>query len=344
MPRPPTGNVALKQLLVELACNAGLDLPSDITIEGPLATRPYSRIYRVEVPNSSTALAAKICLHPGRLTPDSKFAGRQYNELVRSYESMNGISMFRVPKPVALFPEQAIILMEWAGGEPLVKILRQRWIPAKIVIEGVKLAGAWLRHFHEAGLVSSRMFNETELLERISQIRTDLSNQNVKSSTITDALLMLENLIPTLATCRIARSWLHGDFQPGNIVVAPTVVFGLDLAPSAKGPGLADAAHFLNYIGRLAFLPKGIHLLPARDRIMTAFIAAYLDQGRSKDYFALHWFLVLDDLQFLAHNYRRTKTPLHRWYFSTVEKITIAQSLKRLQSFGFHRSLRGGHT
>jgi thiamine kinase-like enzyme len=151
-------------------------------------------------------------------------------------------------------------------------------------------------------------------------------------STLTRALATLESYIPILTTCSVQKTWLHGDFQLGNILFSEHDVFGLDMAYSSEGIAMTDAAHFLNCVQRYILLPKGLHLLGARRKVTEAFVDAYLGKNAGVDGIVLSWFRAVDDIKFLAQFYRRTQTPHRRWYFRKIQELAVADSLKRLQS------------
>ena len=325
-----TEAVNLIRDIFEWARGATPASPTSFDITGPIFSRPYSRIYRIDFVNSRRSLAAKICLE--KKSPDVEFARRQYDDVRLLFERMKSNPRYRIPEAIALIADHATILMEWLDAEPLLELLARRQICSRKLLECVTEAGAWLRHFHRLGPSRTVVASESMLQTELDRVRKTIHRERVESPAITAAMSALEAATPAVCGIRIEHCRLHGDFQPGNVMFSGTAVYGLDMSWPNEGPALNDAAHMLNNIQRLSKMPKGFHLAPFLGRLEQAFERGYFgeigyDTGR-----ALAWFRALDNVQFLARHFHHVRTPLHGWYLGRMQSTSISKSLNRVAS------------
>jgi aminoglycoside phosphotransferase (APT) family kinase protein len=323
---------AIALLLRGLMRDANLGWPDDLHINGPVSIRPQSTIYRLDLPNDARSFAVKQYFEPSpsRIN-DSGSAELQFTDLSRSFVAMNQNSLFSVPEPIYLFKDKAIVLMEWVDGELFLNKLCRRTSSVRTLMPLSRSAGAWLRTFHEAGSAGVATCSAPNLEEEIERVRIAMGRDNIVLTTASRALETLAEYIPAVSARLVLHSWLHGDFQPANIIFGPDKVYGIDITYSTRGVALADVAHILNHIRRLAFLPSGLHLLTSYQHILNAFLAGYCGEYSVVDSLVLSWYRLLDDLRFIIRYYPHIRS-VHRWYIERLQSAAILQHVAMLHS------------
>ena len=159
-----------------------------------------------------------------------------------------------------------------------------------------------------------------------------MGRDNIVLTTASRALETLAEYIPAVSARLVLHSWLHGDFQPANIIFGPDKgLYGIDITYSTRGVALADVAHILNHIRRLAFLPSGLHLLTSYQHILNAFLAGYCGEYSVVDSLVLSWYRLLDDLRFIIRYYPHIRS-VHRWYIERLQSAAILQHVAMLHS------------
>jgi aminoglycoside phosphotransferase (APT) family kinase protein len=331
----------LASSLHDLLPRARLGLPADFHLEGPISIRPQSVVYRLDHSGGAHSLAVKQYIDPSQGGYDSRAAIQQFGDLARSYAAMNGSSFFRIPEPICLFENEAIMLMEWVDGRPLLDALRRRWPFARSLTPLCRLAGAWLRAFHEGGSVHTPACGADGPDEQMARIRVAMERNEIVLPAASHGLNTLAEYLPAVRARPVVRTWLHGDFQPGNVIFTPKAVYGIDVIHSTYGIALADVAHFLNHVRRMAFQPSGLHLIASHRRILNAFISGYGGPHGDVDPLVLTWYRLLDDLRFLGRYYRDAKTAAHQWYFVRLQSVAISQHAAVLRDLSLRAAGEG---
>jgi len=321
---------SLEALIFEWASSAGVEISSKIGVIGPIAVRPYSRLYKVEFGDGARPMAAKVCLD--NRTPDVKFAIQQFGEMLRFHDKMSSDPTLRVVQPLAVFPPHGTILMQWIDGDPLIELLLRKSLDTRALLGCMRRAGNWLRCFHKAGPLRMCPPLEPDLRRDLAELTASVLRERITNPSIQSALNALTVSVPIVCGRDTARSWLHGDFQASNIMFSQGVVYGLDTAFSKEGIGLSDAAHLLNEIEKIARMPKGFHLLQKLPEMTSAFEEGYFAEVNDDIRYALDWFRTLDNLRFLVRHIGHTKSFAHRWYLTFIFGIALSRSVRTLNS------------
>lgn len=331
----PTGHAdrdTLTIVLHDLLHKAQLGLPSEFDLRGPISVRPQSAVYRLDHSDGAHSLAVKQYIDPRLDALDTEAAVQQFGDLTRSFAAMKGDPFFRIPEPIFLFENEAIMLMEWVEGRSLLDAMRRRWPFAPSLTRLCRTAGAWLRAFHEAGSEHVPACGADEPGQQMERVRVDIERKGIALATTNHGLQTLAEYLPVLRSRSVLRSWLHGDFQPDNVIFTSKAVYGIDVIHSTHGIALADVAHFLNHVQRLAFQPSGLHLILSHRRMLKAFMSGYAGLRNIVDPLVLAWYRLLDDLRFLCRYYDDAKNAVHQWHFVRLQTAAISQHMAMLRN------------
>jgi aminoglycoside phosphotransferase (APT) family kinase protein len=288
-------------------------------------------VYRLNLGGGAHSLAVKQYIDPPLGARDRNAAMQQFTDLSRSYAAMQGNTLFRVPEPIYVFENEAIMLMEWVDGRSFLDALCRRWSFARSLTPLCRLAGAWLRAFHEADSMRMSVCCADELGEQVEHAQIAMQHEKIAFGAATHALQALAEYLTAVCSRPVLRTWLHGDFQPGNVIFTPDAVYGIDIVHSTRGVALADVAHFLNHVRRMAFQPSGLHLIASHRRILDAFVAGYAGSHGMIDPLVLVLYRLIDDLRFLIRYYPEVKITAHRWYSVHLQSVALLQHVAELR-------------
>jgi hypothetical protein len=309
-------------------------LQSGLRVTGSVYEGPYSRVFHVDRPGSPTGLALKVCLDAASGAPDCASAEHQFRKLRDGFDSMRRHGgPYRIPEPVALIAAEAAIVMEWAPGETFAAVLNQKTRPAAELIAIACAAGLWLRQFHDAGPSVLGLADDAALRSEIDPLPTRLRADRPFHQAMRAALLSATRALPALRAVPLQTTWLHGDWQPANVIIGQNGVYGLDISCTRRGFALADAAHMASHLARFPCLPKGWRRLPARRALVWAFVASYLGRppGR-QEWLALHWFELLDQIHFFLRYDGREPTRLRNLYLGGMQAALVASACRRMEA------------
>lgn len=299
----------------------------DFSIRGPVYAGRYSRIYRIDCKDPASAVAAKFCALPDCPEPDRDFAERQFREQGEFYARMRSGSAYRVPAPLGISSEHALIFLEWIEAEQLPRLLLRRRLTRSAARRLSALAGSWLRAFHNAGPRRSAPADTEALLDSVDEVLAGLRGTGLAPGFVSRAAALLTVTVPS----RLELSWRHGDFQASNVLVNHGTAYGIDMAFSEVGCTLLDAAHFLNDLERQTLLPKGLHLRPKLAGMARSFTEAYFEGMPVACRAELEWFRLLDSLRFMLRYHEEFNAPGKGWYMKAILHYSITAAMKRLR-------------
>lgn len=312
---------------------AHVDSFSDLNVDdlqaiGPLHRRPYGEIYRVNNKKNRMPLAIKICKYPHKGLPNFKFAKRQYDDLVRAYQLLNGNERFGSPAPLALIPDDAIVIMEWIDGPSAADMILGDRLEKPELLSLIKDMALWLRYFHDKNQIAHENPNTSTLLEELNEIK---KKTGIKSASVEKALKTMGLSSDIIAGMSLEVCGVHGDYQPSNVLFKDNKVYGIDITYAKRDFCINDVCILLNSIARFMFLPKGLRLMKYWKDIMTIFVDSYAQGKTSHFAISLSWFRLYHLVKYYLHHYTSDKNILKREYFHLTQKLLISLEIKKLR-------------
>jgi len=244
--------LSIKEIKVLVAREAGDSRGQDhVLVNAPVWRGRNAFVYKVEAPWLPGTAALKACREWTTGKPDAAAARRQFVALTNVEEKFGRDGRFRVPAPYALFEQHAAYLAEWIEGTSMARALSARMADEPSAVRLVLDAGAWLRRFHASNeACHGRVDVEAQLSELVAGSRDSLIAGRRRRDSA--SLAALRAMAPEIADIEVARSWVHGDFKPDNLLVTHDCIYAIDVAASDANIIGFDIALFLNGLAAVA--------------------------------------------------------------------------------------------
>lgn len=274
---------------------------SDWRVSGPIKTGRTCHVFRARTTRFKHDVAVKV-FRPETLDVQTF---KNHVKLLHDYWSgMQNEPDCRVPRPIAAFDDQMILLMEWISVPRLKDSLKRSLFPGNSREAGIRAAGRWLRRFHEVKGVAMQPLNLKPILARIESMRSRSKGGSPlarEPESFRHCYKRLCTVLPRLEGLSLPHARLHGDFNPNNVFYGSEGIFGFDFFSQKLAPVTDDICRFLVYLqvynGRqFAALPARILMNLESDRNL--FHQGY---GRTDPDYAQSAFSLL----FLAETLRR---------------------------------------
>jgi hypothetical protein len=257
--------------LIECGC-AGPPLE----VVGPIASRPWSRVFQGKGPAYPTPVAIKLCLDPASGQASGELAGAYFRALSCVHKSMHGHPMFGSARPYALFEDLGVVIAEWVNGPTLSRVITAS-APMNARLAARK-AGAWLARLHLSTEPFYRPLHVQEMLRQLDVAMTG-HRPPPSASIVGGALDALHQTAHSVTGAPVLWTRVHGDFKPDNMLLSDNKLIGIDIDLRWPGPGLLDAAQFLNHLALLFRTPRGVRQLASGGQISAAFRRGYEEDG-----------------------------------------------------------------
>lgn len=222
----------------------------ELVLAGPVRRHFRSRIYFVRDDGAPAAGVQWVVKQPDVMSsqedlPNPVEAEHEFLCLVRLSDHFSTVSPeLRVPQPVALLPEVAAFAMEYARGRDVT-----RFISGRALVDPAPLLAATS--------VSARFLKHLHAIDEVDGLRVDLSARAEETLAFAENVMRplgLDLPVEVSASLRAlssrpimaARSRLHGDFAPVNVIVDERgFATGIDASLDRIGPPEEDLARFL---------------------------------------------------------------------------------------------------
>ncbi len=314
---PLNTGIAPSDLFIEqaqeaLSCHYG---GANIRIDGPISVRDNSRIFHATI-NSAPPIEAAIkhCLVPHTGTPDVLAATEQFVALQRVNDALAGTDKrYRSPSPLFLDTTQAFFAMSWVAGASLTRKMHR----ATVFIDGPSWfedVGAWMGHFHSAGLAERRPAPLEERLAVIDRLCTTAMTDPAFGS----AQVLLKRAATSMKDVQVEVAWLHGDCKTDNFILDNGKVYGIDISLIYENPVEYDLAQFLNNLSLRLYSPQSIYLRAMMTTLERAFWRGYRSTGPSVSHTYLNWLRLTFALPFWHATIRQQQSTLRKWVMNRM--------------------------
>ncbi len=267
--------------VLRLALARSASSPQTVEIDSAdelAAARGRRAVVRYTVSGLDGAQAVPLV---GKTFTESRRARLLHDHLRRLHDGPFGTGDLRVPEPVALLPEQRLVLYRHCEGTPLDRITE----PAQAE-DGVRRAARWLARLHTSDVRLPRTFSlsqEEESTRRwaalIGQVHPGLAAQ---------ARALADRWVTAAKSADLVDEVpIHKDFHPGHVLVGDDV-YVIDLDEARQGDPAFDVAHFCCY---LELAPSD----GSRGSVIAAFLEEYagatgwMDKGTYAPFGAYTW-------------------------------------------------------
>jgi hypothetical protein len=172
----------------------------------------------------------------------------------------------RVPTPLFHSPEHLVIVTAHVPGQQLQEKLVRRaagW-PSRQTLSELETdchtCGEWLREFQKAPIKGGAGGLDVEKMRDMIALRLDWlvadSRIPLGEATSKEILRHFDREVAALTPSDMAVANVHGDYFPGNVLVADNLVVGLDFANSRQGSVFADPSYFVFQLQTLTYKPQ----------------------------------------------------------------------------------------
>lgn len=153
---------------------------------------------------------------------------------------------FGTPEPLLLDTYRSVLAIRFIDGVPVSHYLMHRREPHawRKREEYVTRASRWLRRFHGACQLDQVALDADEKYEVIREKWTGVRQPR----SVREALTSLRETRVGLDEMPLARSWVHGDFTPDNVMLERERTIGIDIGLRANNAVTYDIGSFLNHI------------------------------------------------------------------------------------------------
>jgi len=225
-------------------------------------------------------------------------------------------------RPLLLFEQHGIVVTEWLEGPTLAR--RIQFGTARQSAHLVRGAGEWLALLYRGIGLSEQPLPASAMLEQLENAIPP-GNGIRTHPPLRRALDLLHETLTQVDGELVLWSQKHGDFKPGNLILANGRLAAVDVGLREDGPCGVDAAYFLNHVtARLA-------LRPGREAASKRAEAAFLD-GFSG---AGLWLAPVPSTWLRLHHGLRVMLGYRSWsrrHFAVVAGVTGSWLVKRLSN------------
>ncbi len=335
---------AIETVITALA--RALDAP---TGEGvPLAVERQriagrSNIFVVGAPTAIGGLSQWVVKQPHTLWVQDDLdspvsAEQEFQALTRLHAHFQGFrGPSRVPAPVAYLPEIGALAMEYVPGRTTRELLNygSALRPAAL-LNGLATGAEFLRHVHALESFPPRTIDLREEAQKVRGVAAE--KLEPAGLSLPDEVARTLEEFPRVEVAS-PQVWLHGDFGPGNILLADDgSTVGLDPALRAVGPPEDDLVRFVVQMsGSIRFAPEIVARPASRLRrgLENQLLRGYYG---SSTYPALFELRLLHQLarrwgrarELAQQNKRRSLLPIRLRLVDAQMRLLMKQSARRL--------------
>ena len=297
------------------------DLTSEIEVYGPIVANKWSKIYYGKRPRYTSPVVIKVCLGHEINTSPTEAAAAYFHSMQRLHDVTSRNSAIASPKPYAFIPELGVVIAEWIPGQSLDALVKRASDAAALSV--IRDVGVWLARLASAAGYSRRPLDTERMLRGIGD--------EGKTGSLDQAVSMLRRTAGLVQEREVVWSPHFGDFKPANLLLSGGRIYGIDSQMTEIGPGVIDAANFLNHVALLRVSPLGGRAAAWTARLDETFRQGHeTDGGLELPALPLLW-TRLHGAVHLALGYRSWSRPPQAWVTGWVLRRLLRHLHARLE-------------
>jgi len=306
--------------------------------------RPFSEVMQCKVRfgEISKEIYIKFFLLKGNNQEDDARVLQNMNREAEVTKNMSallsGNASVSVPKVIAYFPEERVLVSEGKKGAQLLQEVAKhaKGRPEKEVFKRLQAychgIGAWLNDFQKIPPMAIGKNEVTKKLIEYVDLRLEIlcKSSHLDETMRSTVLDFLKKKLVLSAPERESACSVHGDFSLSNILVAPDQMTVLDFAMYRKGPRQFDPAYFYQHLED--FLTNPLFLKKTIASLQDAFLEGYQSHFDKRDplFMAYHLRNAVNHLVDLSRTSQLSlikklyQKRQYRQYFSSLKKMVQA--------------------
>ena len=247
-------------------------------VTGPTAVTRNGKIFLAENDSAPFRLAIKYS-YP-QTTTDAGLQ-RQYETLQRYHKVMPKQERLSVPEPVWIDASLRAMAMQWIDEPVLSAGLLNAGFNKTERQDYLRIAGRWLRRFHECSPIVSKPLNPDPAIRQIRK-RFEKVPEALHGlwsfRHLIRCLKAIDRHYATFKGVELEHGGIHGDFTPTNILTGPERTIGIDFMPTKQGALISDICRFMAYADVYKWnltMPWRMDTICGERDDLTAFLAGY---------------------------------------------------------------------
>ncbi len=314
------GSLTVERILSTLSC-VGCHEIGGLRPAGASRRRLNSKLHRARCRWCATSVLVKQCFIAGSDTSDEAQCVTEFEALRRLHADFPQDSAFATPRAFAVFPEQAVLIIEYCPGPTIRQLLRRSAGSGRH--RAMSRAGGWLRRFHGIYRDGECPLEAADRLAVLARIWP----QGRRPPTVERGLDCLDGSSAAAEAVIMPRVLLHGDFKPENLIQSGERTIGIDVGLKHSNSVVYDIAPFLNHVALDSGFRSRWLSRERRQAQELAFTAAY-DDYYSRERIELLWMRLYFSLS--AWSTHRCYRPRMRLFVDMLHAPLADELVERL--------------
>lgn len=178
------------------------------------------------------------------------FVRRIHRHSLRLHRAMTPAC--RIPEPLFFLRDQNVVGMEHVNAPTAGSLVMRRVRAGKRREQSIRMAGRWLRWFHEQSDLSvedaERKGIDGKLMKTLERIRRSNAGSMKGDRFLNECLVNAGRVASRLEGRSLPHAVSHGDFTPFNLFMADEAAIGFDYRARSRRPVFYDVTRFLVYL------------------------------------------------------------------------------------------------
>jgi hypothetical protein len=278
-------------------------------------------------------LAVKLCIDRTTGCVDCTGAQDEFVALQRvsAAARLQGVQCL-TPVPIGCLEEEGILVTSWETGIPMTSRLIAAFKRRQETQQIGRMAGEWLRAFHQLGAQPAQCNDFFKKLAAIDY-RVSENKASKQNGVVSLALMFLKEHVRAASTVPMPVSWIHGDFKSDNLLVNQHGALALDVQLRHVNSVIYDITPFLLHLELMQWSWRGYLCRSRLDAAANGFLDAYVLSSATEWRLPIIWLKVEMLIQRCLSNEGATKG-LHTIYRRHMLNQVLRQALQQLSKIG----------